>query len=103
MIIHRKYHSKRVVKGVTRQRRDHDIVLIRLDYPIIDEISGKAYLKFSLSLATEAKLISSILESYPGGCLGQSVKQSLSHSLSHYFLPNKSESVLVSAVCGSRD
>ena len=42
-------------------------------------------------------LISSILESYPGLCLGQSVTQSL--TLSTIFLPNERENNLVSSVC----
>ena len=44
-------------------------------------------------------LISSIFESYPGLCLGQSLTHSV--CLSTIFLPNERENILVSSVCGS--
>ena len=41
LIIHYKYKIKKIVRGTTKIRKDYDIALIRLDYPVIDEESGK--------------------------------------------------------------
>ena len=46
LIIHYKYHSEKIVKGTTKIRKDYDIALIRLDYPVIDEESGEFFLIF---------------------------------------------------------
>ena len=40
LIIHYKYNSSKNVKGTIKIRKDYDIALIRIDYPIIDEESG---------------------------------------------------------------
>ena len=41
LIIHYKYNSSKTVRGKIKIRKDYDIALIRLDYPIIDEESGE--------------------------------------------------------------
>ena len=40
LIIHYKYNSEEIVGNTRTIRKDYDIALIRLDYPIIDEMSG---------------------------------------------------------------
>ena len=40
LIIHYKYETTKVVGRSKTVRKDYDIALIRLDYPIIDEKSG---------------------------------------------------------------
>ena len=41
LIIHYKYNSLKIVRGKHKVRKDYDIALIRLDYPLIDEESGE--------------------------------------------------------------
>ena len=41
LIIHYKYNSSKTVRGKIKIRKDYDIALIRLDYPVIDEEFGE--------------------------------------------------------------